>query len=639
MNNQIPNNPNIEVLKAKTNGLFTNYIYKAIPLAFDESMSYYETLCGLLNYLKNTIIPTVNNNADAVSELQNLYVELKNYVDNYFTNLDVQEEINNKLDEMVKDGTFDTIINDTLFNELNEKVNKNSINADIYAIYRGQNEGDCYLIKTDNKNILIDLGVVTGIPNLITWLGANNIFKIDYVIITHYDVDHIANVTGLTNLINSNINIKDATFLLPPLLDFSKTVGDTTVYQNLQNSFINILNENNIAIQHLTENQEISLNNDNKLKFYNLNPSYYDEYYTITENDAGISGTSTNFNNFSVVTLLTSCENKILFTGDIQKPAEANLVNIIKNIDVLEMPHHGVNVITDENFKYNLFPKIAMMCNTVNTLVGRSLYTYLKQVNTKIYTTNESGTIHITSKNKKIDIETIDGIQSSPINTAILNNDDLDNFVHNGSYFYSGLYTLQNSPVANAISFRLDVIEIENTRCYQYLYANAVDQLVYTRHRHGGGWSQWQRLNYLDTNIVKNALDNPFTLSTTLTTIPFTKVLLARGNDIENNDGVFTFNGGYGLARITVNVTIVGGLNKGDRLRLIIMKNGERLAYYDFIFTGEVNQSWCTLQLANVLAIINNNDTIEVQIQNLTENNGVIDTGNASTYLQIEYGN
>ena len=103
-------NINVEVIKAGKTGLFCNYIFKAIPLAFDESMSYYECLCGLLNYLKNTIIPTVNNNADAVAELQKLFTKLQEYVNNYFDNLDVQDEINNKLDQMVEDGTLDTII-------------------------------------------------------------------------------------------------------------------------------------------------------------------------------------------------------------------------------------------------------------------------------------------------------------------------------------------------------------------------------------------------------------------------------------------------------------------------------------------------------------------------------------------------
>ena len=100
--NILPNNPQIEVIKSGKTGLFTNYIYKAIPLAFDESMSYYETVLGLLHYLKNVILPTVNNNADAVAEIQALYEELKTYVDNYFKGLDIQEEINHKLDEMVE---------------------------------------------------------------------------------------------------------------------------------------------------------------------------------------------------------------------------------------------------------------------------------------------------------------------------------------------------------------------------------------------------------------------------------------------------------------------------------------------------------------------------------------------------------
>ena len=96
--------------KVKPTGLFTNYIYRAIPLAFDESLSYYETLCGLLSYLKDTVIPVLNNNADAIVEVQNKITELQEYVDNYFDNLDVQEEINNKLDDMVEQGTLQEII-------------------------------------------------------------------------------------------------------------------------------------------------------------------------------------------------------------------------------------------------------------------------------------------------------------------------------------------------------------------------------------------------------------------------------------------------------------------------------------------------------------------------------------------------
>ena len=65
-------------------------------------MSYYETLCGILSLLK-TQEEVVNNNAD-------LLAELEGYVQNYFKNLDVQTEINNKLDEMAESGQLSDII-------------------------------------------------------------------------------------------------------------------------------------------------------------------------------------------------------------------------------------------------------------------------------------------------------------------------------------------------------------------------------------------------------------------------------------------------------------------------------------------------------------------------------------------------
>ena len=61
-----------------------------LPTGYMESLTYEEQLIWLCNYLENVVIPAVNNNAEAVKELQDLYVVLKDYVDNYFNNLDVQ---------------------------------------------------------------------------------------------------------------------------------------------------------------------------------------------------------------------------------------------------------------------------------------------------------------------------------------------------------------------------------------------------------------------------------------------------------------------------------------------------------------------------------------------------------------------
>ena len=75
-----------------------------------DALTYYELLCKVVGYL-NKVIDTTNAIGTQTEELTNAFNELKSYVDNYFTNLDVQQEINNKLDEMAESGFFDTFLN------------------------------------------------------------------------------------------------------------------------------------------------------------------------------------------------------------------------------------------------------------------------------------------------------------------------------------------------------------------------------------------------------------------------------------------------------------------------------------------------------------------------------------------------
>ena len=81
-----------------------------LPTTFVESMSYYEALAWLVNYMEKTLLPAVNSNAAATEELQRYYIELKAYVDDYFDNLDIQTEVDNKLDEMAESGELADLI-------------------------------------------------------------------------------------------------------------------------------------------------------------------------------------------------------------------------------------------------------------------------------------------------------------------------------------------------------------------------------------------------------------------------------------------------------------------------------------------------------------------------------------------------
>lgn len=78
-----------------------------------DAITNYELLCKVVEYL-NTTVDNVDLLNDEVEEYINKFNTLKSYVDNYFDNLDVQEEINNKLDKMVEDGTLASIIYDYL---------------------------------------------------------------------------------------------------------------------------------------------------------------------------------------------------------------------------------------------------------------------------------------------------------------------------------------------------------------------------------------------------------------------------------------------------------------------------------------------------------------------------------------------
>lgn len=86
------------------------YTIGMIPSSYKLSLTYEEQILAIGKYLEDTVYPAINNNAQAVAELQNLFLQLHDYVNNYFDNLDVQNEINNKLDEMANSGELTNII-------------------------------------------------------------------------------------------------------------------------------------------------------------------------------------------------------------------------------------------------------------------------------------------------------------------------------------------------------------------------------------------------------------------------------------------------------------------------------------------------------------------------------------------------
>lgn len=149
-------NPNIpsQIVKGIKFPQFMNTL-GIIPTSYKDSMTYYECLAWLCKFLKETVIPTVNENGKAVEELQNLYVQLNGFVTSYFDNLDVQNEINNKLDMLVEDGTIDRILNQELLSNINNEISQIERNDTVFI---GDSYGvveNSWIDKVANKMGLI----------------------------------------------------------------------------------------------------------------------------------------------------------------------------------------------------------------------------------------------------------------------------------------------------------------------------------------------------------------------------------------------------------------------------------------------------------------------------------------------------
>lgn len=74
-----------------------------------DAVTNYQLLCKVVEYL-NKVIDNNNKQNANISQLEQNFITLYNYVNNYFNNLDVQEEINKKIDELIATGEFNSFL-------------------------------------------------------------------------------------------------------------------------------------------------------------------------------------------------------------------------------------------------------------------------------------------------------------------------------------------------------------------------------------------------------------------------------------------------------------------------------------------------------------------------------------------------
>ncbi len=252
-------------------------------------------------------------------------------------------------------------------------INNNTIvNNEVHFLDVGQ--GDSTLIRIKNKNILIDTGgnINFNISKnvLIPYFRSSGIKKIDYLILTHGDYDHMGEAINLVE----NFKVEKVIFNCGP-------------YNDLENELIEVLDKK--KIKYYSYIKELNVDN-NKLHF--LQTKEYDN-----ENE----------NSNVIYTKLNGY--KFMFMGDAGVEKEKDILEKynVSKIDVLKIGHHGSKTSSDKNFIDEMNPKYSVISVGKNNRYGHPNKEVLNNLdNSKIYRTDINGEIKIKIKRNNFNIKT-----------------------------------------------------------------------------------------------------------------------------------------------------------------------------------------------------------------------------------------
>lgn len=246
-----------------------------------------------------------------------------------------------------------------------------SANVTIKFIDVGQ--GEAILIALPEKTMLIDAGPTGSAPKIAQVLQELGRNKIDYLVATHPDEDHIG---GMADVIS---NTQIGTIYAP-----NKT-NNTATYRK----FLAAIQNNNLQITLAEAGTIIDQIDSYKLEI--LWP----------KKDANFPET----NDYSIIIKLTVGNKTFLFTGD--APTNAILNSNPGHIDVLKLSHHGSRTGTTEVLIHKLSPTYAVLSYAVDNPYGhpmQSVLNALRKHSVEVWGTGANGTITITCDGTNIDI-------------------------------------------------------------------------------------------------------------------------------------------------------------------------------------------------------------------------------------------
>jgi len=246
-------------------------------------------------------------------------------------------------------------------------------------LYLDVGQGDSTLIRMNGQTMLIDAGNPSDGYYIAELLKSQGISKIDYLIGTHIDDDHIGGMYKIVEEIEvENLYMPYSTINKPS-------------YTALKDS--------------LTKNK----NKDLKIsEFDNLNEKYTlgNATWQVLHVDNSDPQDEAKLNDTSIVIKLEYGIKSYLFMGNASSKIENNLNP--EQINVLKVAHHGSNQSTSQEFLDKIKPQYAIISVGENPYKHPDDRVLDRLKNIQVYRTDQDHTIWLTSNGQDINIKQLD---------------------------------------------------------------------------------------------------------------------------------------------------------------------------------------------------------------------------------------
>lgn len=250
-------------------------------------------------------------------------------------------------------------------------------------------QGLSILVQSDGHFLLYDGGDRTASSFVVAYLKKQGVEKLDYLIASHYDADHLNGLVGA-------LNVFETERILGP--DYT---ADSRVFR----SFISKTEELGKEIEHPKPGDTFRLGNASFEVLAPLSTGY------------------TDVNDYSLVIRLENQMHSFLIMGDAETKSETELLAGNPNLscDVISIGHHGSATSTTKELLLKASPNYAVInCGVDNTYEHPHPETLnkLKAANIPIYRTDLQGTIIATSIDGSLTFETEKDKKESPSDTG-----------------------------------------------------------------------------------------------------------------------------------------------------------------------------------------------------------------------------